>query len=101
VEVLESGLADLTLTAAGLGTAVALDAEVLVECNIFLTLHCVYGAKKSAASPLKAHYNGGAAGHGMFKANGVVVPNISGAFCPDETTWTALFEPLERVYLSS
>jgi len=92
------GLVDLSKTAANLGSASALRAEVLVNCSGFL--HCVYG---STVGPILVEGSGhnGAFGNGMFTFTELSIPKVSGFLCPATSNLTALFEPLEDIFVSS
>jgi len=39
------------------------------------------------------------AGHGMLTANELEVEKVGGLFCPATSKWTALYEPLEHLYI--
>jgi hypothetical protein len=98
VNTLKGGLIDLLRTALNLGTATILGSEVLVECNIGFTLHCVYGGEVAGFGVEGAGHNGGLAGNGMFNANALEVQRLKGLFCPEESKWTALYESLTALY---
>lgn len=90
---------DVLRTAAGLGEATALGAEVLVLCGE--SLHCVYGGAAVTGFKVEGALHTAGAGHGMFTASELKVPKVSGFLCPAESKWTALYEPLEHVFLST
>jgi hypothetical protein len=94
---------DALKTALNLGTAKALGPEVLVKCTIlgFIKIHCVYGGAEVGTFGLEgAGHNGGAAGHGMFTANALSVPFVSGTNCPSTSNWDALYEPLTDLFIT-
>ncbi len=92
-------LIDLLKTALNLGTATVLGAEVLVNCVGIL--HCVYGGKEITGFNVEGALHTAGAGHGMFTANELSVPNVGGLLCPSTSKWTALYEPLEHIFGSS
>jgi hypothetical protein len=98
VTTLQNGLLDVLKTALNLGTAAALGTEVLVECNILLGFHCIYGGGEVKGFKVEGALHTAGAGHGMFTAKELLVPKVGGLICPKESFWTALFEPLEHIY---
>jgi hypothetical protein len=91
------GLFDALTTSLNLGTATALGTEVLVECDLAIDLHCVYGGTVTGFKVEGAGHTAGA-GNGMFTATELSVPKTGGFFCPNTSLWTALYEPLEKLY---
>jgi hypothetical protein len=88
-----------------LGTATALGGEALVECNLGIlgTLHCVYGGPKVEGFSLEGALHQAGTGHGMFTTKELTVPiveKISGA-CPSESKFTALYEPLVHLWITT
>lgn len=100
VTTLEGGTIDLLKTALNLGTGTILGSEVLVACDLLIDIHCVYGGEVEGFG-LEGAGHTASAGNGMFNANAVEVKRIKGAFCPEESKWTALFEPLTALYGTS
>jgi hypothetical protein len=95
-------LFDVLKTALNLGEATALGAEVLVKCtNIPLIgeLHCVYGGASVGPFAVEGALHKEKTGHGMFTATKLTVPKIKGTFCPETSKWTALYEPLEHLFI--
>lgn len=93
---------DVLKTALNLGTAVALNPEVLVKCTnipIFGELHCVYGGPAVEGFSVEGALHLAGTGHGMFTATKLTVPKVKGFFCPETSKWTALYEPLEHIYI--
>jgi len=90
------GLLDVLKNALNLGTAKSLNTKVLVECS---GLHCVYGGGEATGFELIGALHTTSAGHGLFIANNVKVPQVEGFLCPSESHWTAKFEPLVHLYL--
>jgi len=88
-------------TALNLGTATVnkeLPAKIKVECGKLI--NCAYSEPvegKSIAVEGALHKEG--SGHGMLTANELEVKKTGGLFCPATSKWTALYEPLEHLYL--
>ncbi len=101
VTTLKPGLIDVLKTALNLGTAEALNTQVLVFCDLFIDLHCVYGGASVKGFSVEGALHTAAAGHGRFIAKELEVPNVSGAFCPEKSFWTASYEGLEHQYIVS
>jgi hypothetical protein len=78
-----------------------LPAKVHVVCGGFID--CTYSepaAGKSFEIEGALHTEG--AGHGMLTANELEVKKLEGGFlCPKASKWTALYEPLEHLYIRS
>jgi len=91
-------LFDVLKTAEDLGEAVALGAEVHVECS---GLNCYYGGAAVEGFEVESALHTGGAGHGMFSALGLPVPKVKGFLCPATSSWTALYEPTEHLWLRS
>lgn len=91
------GLVDVQKTAANLGIAEALRAEVLINCSGFV--HCVYGGSMGGIAVEGAEHKG--ISNGMFTFNELSIPKISGTLCPSSASLTALYEPTQEVYVSS
>ncbi len=94
VTTLKNPTFDVLRTAPNKGTAIALNAEVLVLCSGFL--HCVYGGKE--VKPFTIEGSSATAGNGMFTATKLSIPVVSGFLCPSTSEWTALYEPLEKIF---
>lgn len=97
VKTLKNPTFDVTRTALNLGTAVALGAEVLVECGAFI--HCTYGGAEVKGFTVEGALHQAGSGHGMFTAAALSVPNVGGFLCPATSEWTALYEPLVHTYI--
>ena len=92
-------LLDVLRTIPNLGTVKMLSLEISINCAF---LHCVVGANEISKFPLEGALHQAATGKGMFSATGVFLPTISGLLCMEEgVELTALFEPLEHVYIST
>jgi hypothetical protein len=98
VKNLKLPLFDVLKTALNLGTAIALGPEVLVKCGE--SLHCVYGGKEVKGFTVEGALHTTGAGHGMFTATELEVPFVSGFLCPSVSKWTALYEPLEHLFIT-
>jgi hypothetical protein len=96
------GLVDLKKTAANLGSAEALRAEFLVSCTVMgIPVDCVFGSNMGPIAVEGAGHTG-FSGNGMFTFSKVPVPKLGGGIlCPEKASLTALFEPLEKIYVSS
>jgi len=91
VENVKLPLFDVLKTGQDLGTAVALGAEVHVSCS---GLNCVYGGAEVKGFSVESAEHTAGAESGMFTANELVVPKVSGFLCPKESFWTALYKPM-------
>lgn len=92
-------LLDVTRTVLNLGTVNALNAEILILCGE--SIHCIYGGAEAKGFTITGALHTAEAGHGMLSASELSVPKVGGFLCPSESKWTALYEPLEHVYVVS
>lgn len=91
-------LLDALRTAANLGTIKMLFVEFLINCS---GLHCVFGGKEISKFPLEGAGHQAGTGKGMFTATEVFLPLVSGFLCAEDALFTALYEPLENLYVST
>jgi hypothetical protein len=93
-----TGLIDVLRTAANLGTATALGTEVRVTCGA--VINCVYGGPTITGLTVEGALHNGSTSHGRLKAPGIAVPKVKG-LCPASSKWTATYESLEHIFIST
>jgi hypothetical protein len=98
VETEAPGLLDVLKTAANLGTAKALGTEVKVTCGAVIS--CVFGGADTAGLTVEGALHNGGTSHGKLNAPGIAVPKKKG-LCPATSTWTAEYESLEHIFIST
>jgi hypothetical protein len=80
-----------------LATAKALGFQVKLKCEL---LECTFEGPESTWELEGALHNFNT-GHGMLTSVEWALAKKEGFFCPAEAKFTALFEPLEHIYVSS
>jgi hypothetical protein len=98
VTTLVLGLIDVLKTAANLGTAKALNTEVRVVCGG--SINCIFGGAETTGLTVEGALHAAGTGHGRLKAPSIAVGHLSG-LCPSTATWTADYESLTHVFVSS
>jgi len=88
---------DVLKTGKDLGIVTALGAEWHTNCS---GLNCYYGGTIQGLTFESAEHTAGAES-GMLTANHLPIPKVKGFLCPNETYWTALYEPTKALWLRS
>lgn len=87
-------------TALNIGAVTATGVTVAVKCDVFdlFELDCAYGGTVELEAEGALHREG--TGNGMFTADKEVLKKTEGeGHCPESVKWSALYEPLEHVYI--